>query len=112
MLADIYIKEGNVEAAEDLLKTGFSSATQARESRRIALYQASYGRFYYQKYQQEKENNLSDELFGYILEAQNYASKALEVFCKEFMVVEKEEIQELIENLEIERNKLNISIDR
>jgi predicted HTH transcriptional regulator len=112
MLADIYIKEGNLEAAEILLKTGFSSATQARESRRIALYQASYGQFYYQKCQQEKEKSLSDDLFGNIVEAQNYASKALEVFSKEFMVVETEEIQELMRNLEIERKELNLTIEQ
>jgi tetratricopeptide (TPR) repeat protein len=113
MLAEIYIKEGNLDAAQDLLKAGFSSATQARESRRIALYQASYAQLYYKKYQQEKENNLPDELFNqYIIAAQNYASKALEVFSKEFMLVEKEEIQELMRNLEIERNELNLPIEQ
>ena len=113
ILADIYIEEGNLEAAKGLLSAGFSSATQARESRRIALYQASYGRFYYQEYQKEKENNLPDEFLKKSIEkAQNYAIKALEVFSKELMVVEKEEIQKLIRNLEIEQKKLNLTIEQ
>ncbi len=112
MLAEIFIKEGNLEEAEILLTAGFDSATQARESRRIALYQASYGRFFYEKYQQEKEHNLlNEQLLQYISDARDHAKKASEVFDKEFMLVEQEELQELVRNLEIaeiERKELSL----
>jgi hypothetical protein len=112
MLAEIFIKEGDLREAEELLKAGFDTASQARESRRIALYQASYGRFFYKKYQQEKEHNSPNELLlHYIFEARDYANKALDVFSKEFMLVEKEDLEELMKNLEIaeiERKELHL----
>jgi SEFIR domain/AAA ATPase domain len=112
MLADIYIKQEDLIAAEDLLKAGFSSATQARESRRIALYQATYARFYEKLAQQARDNNLLDDVRKYIIDAQDYASRALEVFNKEFMLSEKNEIVGLIENLKNQLEELNLTIEQ
>ncbi len=100
ILAEIYIKENNLEAAEPLLKAGFLSATQARESRRMALYQATYARFYERLAQQAREDNLLDNVRQYIVNAQDYAAKALRVFNKEFMISEKNEIVTLIKSIE------------
>jgi hypothetical protein len=112
MLADIYIKEVNLKTAEDLLKAGFSSATQAKESRRIALYQATYARLYEQLARQAEDNDLLDEARKYLIDAQDYADAAMKVFAKEFMLSEKNEIAKLITNLVIQLKKLNIKIEQ
>ncbi len=99
ILAEIYIRQDDLESAETLLKAGFSSATQAKESRRIALYHASYARFYYKSAQKARQNGLSEESIKFIDNAKDCAGKALKVFSKELMIAEKNEIAELIKSI-------------
>jgi hypothetical protein len=96
ILAEIYIKQDNLESAETLLRAGLSSATQAKESRRIALYHSSYAKFYYKSAQKSRENGLQDESNKFITNAKDCAGKALKVFSKELMIAEKNEIVELL----------------
>jgi hypothetical protein len=98
-LAEIYIENSDLEAAEMLLKAGLSSAIQAREKRRIALYHASYARLYYQQAQKVKKAELAEKSKPYIEEAKESAIKAMEVFSKEFMLDENNEINKLIEQI-------------
>jgi Effector-associated domain 7/NB-ARC domain/TIR domain len=100
ILAEIYIRQDNLESAETLLKAGFSSATQAKENRRIALYYASYARFYYKSAQKARQDGLSEESRKFIDDAKKCADKALKVFSKELMIAEKNEIIKLIESID------------
>jgi SEFIR domain/NB-ARC domain len=100
MLAEIYIQQNNLELAEILLKAGFSSATQAREIRRIALYQASYARFYYKSAQKARQDGLEEECRKFIDNAKDCAAKALQIFSKEFMIAEKDETIKLIKEID------------
>jgi tetratricopeptide (TPR) repeat protein len=95
-LAEIYIAQGDLDAAEIMIKAGLSSAVQAREKRRVALYHASYARLYYQKAQEVKKGELQEEFTPCIEMAREYSTKAIEVFSKEFMADEINEINILI----------------
>jgi SEFIR domain/MalT-like TPR region/NB-ARC domain len=99
ILAEIYIRQDNLESAETLLRSGLSSATQAKESRRIALYHSSYAKFHYKSAQKARGDGLQEESNKFIGNAKDCASKALKVFSKELMIAEKNEITELIESL-------------
>jgi tetratricopeptide (TPR) repeat protein len=97
-LADISIDEDDLETAEDLILDGLSFAEICGEKRRIALYQASYAKLYARLASQVPK---ADEKFSdYILVAKQYATQASEVFQEEWMVVEREQIQELMNDLE------------
>jgi hypothetical protein len=100
VLAEIYIVQDNLESAEPLLQSGLESATQARESRRIALYYASYARFYYKSAQKSRQDELEEECRKFIDKAKDYAAKALEVFSKELMISEKNETSKLITEID------------
>ncbi len=96
-LAEIYIEEGDLGVAETMIKAGLSSAIQAREKRRVSLYYASYARLYYHQAQQVKKNELPENFKPYIEMAREYSTKAREVFSREFMADEINEIDTLIE---------------
>ncbi len=96
-LADIYLEQGDLEAAETMIKAGLSSAVQAREKRRVALYHATYARLYYQQAQKVKRDELQEKSKPYIEMAKEFAIKAREVFSREFMAHEINEINTLIE---------------
>ena len=100
ILVEIYIQQDNLESAEILLKAGFSSAIQAKEIRRIALYQASYARFYYKSAKKARQNGLLEESEKFIDDAKKCSGKALKVFSKELMIAEKNEIIKLIESID------------
>jgi cellulose biosynthesis protein BcsQ len=96
-LVEIYLKKNDLESAERTLRIGIESAIQAKETRRIALYHASYARLYYQLALNVKQEILDEKLdSSYIGEAKNYANRAMKVFSKEFMINEKNEINELM----------------
>jgi hypothetical protein len=100
-LVEIYLKKGDLESAERTLRIGISSAIHAKETRRIALYHASYARLFYQKACKVKERILEEKFeSSYIDEARNYASRAMKVFSKEFMIAEKNELNKLIEAID------------
>jgi SEFIR domain/NB-ARC domain len=96
ILAEIYIQQDKLELAETLLIAGLSSATQAEENRRIALYNASYAKFYYKSAQKARKDNLHEESNKFINNAKDCAGQALKVFSKELMIAEKNEIAKLI----------------
>jgi hypothetical protein len=97
-LAEIYLRKDDLESAEDKLKVGIESAIQAKETRRIALYHASYARLYYQKAQKVKQGQLTEESeLLYIENAKKYASRAMRVSSKEFMIAEKSGLDKLIQ---------------
>jgi tetratricopeptide (TPR) repeat protein len=96
-LAEIYIEQGNLEAAEAMIKAGLSTALQAREKRRVALYYASYARLYYQKAQKVKTGESQEEPKLCIDMAREFSVKALEVFSRELMADEINNINTLIE---------------
>jgi ATP/maltotriose-dependent transcriptional regulator MalT len=96
-LAEIYIEQGDLEAAEAMIKAGLSSAIQAREKRRVALYHASYARLYYKQAQKVKRGELQEKSKPCIEVAREFAMKAMEVFSREFMADEINEITTLIE---------------
>jgi AAA ATPase domain/MalT-like TPR region len=99
VLAEIYIEQDNLESAEILLKAGLSSATQARENRRISLYHASYARYYYKSAQKTRQNRLEEEHGKLVDLAKMFAEKALKVFSEELMIAEKNDIESLIKLL-------------
>jgi SEFIR domain/NB-ARC domain len=98
-LAEIFIQEMNLEAAEELLMTGLYFAESMREQRRIALYHASYARFYYQM------GEISDQANDCKLKAQAYATKANIIFKKEHMNIEQEQIETLMHRIEANWNE-------
>jgi hypothetical protein len=100
ILAEIYIRLDNLASAEQLLKSGFETAKQVGEIRRIALYQASYARFYFQSALKARENGLNGESIEHLNNARKYATDALETFTKELMIAEKNEITSLIESID------------
>jgi tetratricopeptide (TPR) repeat protein len=93
-LAEILIQEMNLEAAEELLMTGLYFAESMREQRRIALYHASYARFYHQM------GESSDQASDCNFKAQAYATKAKDIFKKERMRIEQEQIEILLNKIE------------
>jgi hypothetical protein len=102
-LAEIYIIEDKLELAAQNLKSGLSAAKAARESRRIALYQATYARLYYRLSQKSRQNNLIEESIQHIEKSKDYADQAFKVFSKEFMIAEKDEITNLLTFIQNER---------
>jgi TIR domain/AAA ATPase domain len=100
ILADIYIKQDDLVLAEPLLKSGISIAIQARESRRIALYHASYARFYYKLAQKARQDELEEECRKFIDNAKDCAAEALKVFSKELMISERDETIKLIKEID------------
>jgi tetratricopeptide (TPR) repeat protein len=98
-LADIYIKLNNLVEAERLLKGGLESATEAKETRRIALYESSYARFYFQSALNAENNGSYEESIKHLNNAQEYATNALKTLNKELMIAEKDEITALIESI-------------
>jgi SEFIR domain/NB-ARC domain len=93
-LAEILIQEMNLEVAEELLMAGLYFAESMREQRRIALYHASYAKLYYQM------GKVSDQPSDYNLKAQSYATKANDIFKKERMRSEQEQIETLLNEIE------------
>jgi tetratricopeptide (TPR) repeat protein len=96
-LAEIYLRQGDLELAETTIKSGLSVARQAKESRRIALYHASYARLYYQLAQEIGCSESRSQLN--IDKAREYAMKALKVFSKEWMEAEQNEINDLLKRI-------------
>jgi hypothetical protein len=101
-LAEIHIKEGHLELAEQELKSGLLVARTARERRRIALYRATYARLYEQLHLNAKNKNLIQESRRYIEKSKEYANQALVVFSKELMIAEKNEINDLLARIQNE----------
>jgi hypothetical protein len=100
-LADILIEELDLEQAENILRRGLSVAETMKEIRRIALYHFSYARLHYQLAKQAKQEQLNEELISYhLIRSQDYIRKAQEVFQKEWMIIEVEQITELIVSIE------------
>jgi tetratricopeptide (TPR) repeat protein len=97
-LAEILIQEENLEAAEELLMTGLYFAESMREQRRIALYHASYARLYHQM------GKSSDQVSDCNLKAYSYATKANDIFKKERMRIEQEQIETLLNEIGINGN--------
>jgi hypothetical protein len=100
ILAEIHVQQGDLGCAESLLRSGFSSATQARENRRIALYQATYAKFYLKLADRARMNDLQAEAAEFVNSAKEFANKALKVFTEELMLAEKDSIMELIASLD------------
>jgi tetratricopeptide (TPR) repeat protein len=98
-LAEICIEQGDLEVAETMIKAGLSSAIQAREKRRVALYHASYAHLYYQQAQKVKRGELQEKSKPCIEVAREFAMKAMEVFSREFMADEINKITTLIERI-------------
>ncbi len=98
-LAEIYIEQGDLGAAETMIKAGLSSAIQAREKRRVALYYASYAQLCYQQAQKVKKGELQEKSKPCIEMAREFSIKAIEVFSKEFMADEINLINTLIERI-------------
>jgi hypothetical protein len=93
-LIDILIEEAALEQAENMLKGGLSFAMNMRETRRVALYEASYAKLEYALAQLADEGDRGKHL----ARAEEYASRALVVFTKERMVAEETMTQELLRN--------------
>ena len=96
ILAEIYIKQGDLESAQVSLQAGLSSAIQSKERRRIALYNASYARFYYQLAQESKQEQSIEKTSEHTRKAHDSATKALRIFQREFMVAEQQDITNLL----------------
>jgi tetratricopeptide (TPR) repeat protein len=96
-LAEIHIDQGDLGSAETLLRTGLLSATQAREKRRIALYQASYARLYYQYAKMIKEGKSQGISDLYISKAREFATTSKAIFSREYMLDESDKIYQLIQ---------------
>jgi tetratricopeptide (TPR) repeat protein len=92
-LAEILIQEKKLDAAEELLMTGLYFAESMREQRRIALYHASYAKFYYQM------GKSSGQTSDCNLKALDYATKANYIFKKERMRIEQEQIETLLNEI-------------
>lgn len=84
-LADIFIEQKQFNQAEELLVSGLFIATQNREKRRIAHYNATFARL-------EKARNHKDEACA-------YAMKALSIFEKEEIRFDAEEMRSLLKEL-------------
>jgi SEFIR domain/Effector-associated domain 7/NB-ARC domain len=96
-LVEIHLRQGDLESAETILKIGISSAYRAKETRRIALYHASYARLYYQLAQRVAQGDLMEKSETFCIDnAKKYANRAMKVFSKEFMIAEKNELTKLI----------------
>jgi hypothetical protein len=96
-LANIFIEELELDRAEHLLKGGLLVAEIMREDRRVALYQASFAHYYYERFQQSSQYQSTDEeSIKYLSKAHSYGTKALHIFSKEYMQVEKRQIEELL----------------
>jgi hypothetical protein len=91
-LIDILIEEAALEQAENMLKNGLSFAMNMRETRRVALYEASYAKLEYALAQLADEGDRENHL----ARAEEYASRALAVFTKERMVAEETSTIELL----------------
>lgn len=98
-LADMLIEENDLESASALITSGESVAFSAKELRRIALFDASHARLHYKLAIKAKDEN-SLELGRHINEAQRLAFKAIKVFNKELMVIEKNELNKLLDLIE------------
>jgi tetratricopeptide (TPR) repeat protein len=86
-LADIAIVRGDLEFAEQLLQSGLDEARSNSEKRRIAHYQATYARLARQQ--------------GNMVQAQEWANKALEGFKVEGMAWDAEDMRSLLEQVEM-----------
>jgi nucleoside phosphorylase/tetratricopeptide (TPR) repeat protein len=96
-LGNIFIEELQLQEAEKLLKAGLLVAENMRETRRIALYNASFARLYYAFSQVELTGKISKEtMINHLVQAKRYGEKALVIFSKESMLVEEREIQSLL----------------
>jgi tetratricopeptide (TPR) repeat protein len=84
-LADIAIAKGNLELAEQLLQSGLDEARSNSEKRRIAHYQATYARLARER--------------GNVVQAREWASKALEGFKVEGMAWDAEDMRSLLEQV-------------
>ncbi|NJN87220.1 MAG: tetratricopeptide repeat protein [Leptolyngbyaceae cyanobacterium SL_7_1] len=82
-LADIAIKQGDLQTAERLLATGLSVAEKNKNRRRLARYQRSYA--------------VLEQQRGNLEKAQEFAIKAREGFNRYGMVQDAREMQVLIE---------------
>lgn len=100
-LAYVYIEETKLEDAEHLLYGGLSVANSMRETRRIALYHAGFAKLYYKKFKQVNQNQALkmeaiEKLAENLHKSKDYAEKALNIFSKEKMVSEQQEMRDLL----------------
>jgi tetratricopeptide (TPR) repeat protein len=99
-LANILIEEFELDQAENLLKGGLSVANGTREDRRVALYQASYARCHYQRFQQANQRQSTNgEAMQHLSKAQDCGTKALHIFGKESMANEQKQIEDLLRSI-------------
>lgn len=84
-LSEIFIIENNLRQAEKLLKEGLFVAERNRERRRIGHYQASYARL-----EAQRKN---------YTEATKWGNKAIDIFDKEGIKEDAQEIRKLISSL-------------
>jgi SEFIR domain/ATPase domain predominantly from Archaea len=101
-LADILIDQptdkDTLELIEILLKEGMFIAEGSKEKRRIALYHGSYARF---KYICMEKAIIEGSPAAKELEAaaRSYGNQALEVFRKELMIFEEQQIENLVDKI-------------
>jgi nucleoside phosphorylase/tetratricopeptide (TPR) repeat protein len=96
-LANILIKEGDLECAKQLIDSGLAVAKGAREVRRIAMFNASNAWLNYELARQAyREENQGGEERKYLDNARELTNKALKVFEERLMVIERDDIMKLM----------------
>jgi hypothetical protein len=96
-LADILIKEDNLDEAKSLIDSGLEVAKGAGETRRIALFNASNARLHYKLAKKLSQEHSLENSLVCIDKSSDFANKALRTFTKENMVVERNDILDLLQ---------------
>lgn len=101
-LACALIEINELTEAERLLRIGLSVAENMEENRRIALYYAGFAKLYYKFFVSYKSRNQSFSIDAkkHALNAIEYAKKALEIFVKEDISFEQEDMKEILLSVE------------